>query len=190
MIVKSKYFAVLSGESDADIIRSVKPLYDSMNVDSVKVKALQGLLNKVIEIDRIVASHNINYNWSASVADARSALAVSDQAKSLTNIIPGESAQDFVLRVEAICGNSTPVIREALEGLLAKVIAADIEGPIHHNWSRFIDDARSALGPSLSTPSSTSSLSKRILDARVELLRARGDYRGVEFISGPAKPWY
>ena len=69
-----------------------------MNVDSVKVKALQGLLNKVIEIDRIVASHNINYNWLASVADARSALAASDQAKSLTNIIPGESAQDFVLR--------------------------------------------------------------------------------------------
>jgi hypothetical protein len=42
----------------------------------------------------------------------------------------------------------------------------------------------------LNTPSSTSSLSKRILDARVELLRARGDYRGVEFISGSTKPWY
>lgn len=49
-------------------------------------------------------------------------------------------------------------------------------------------DVIDALGPSARSP--LSELSKRIHDARVQLLRARGDIAGERLISSPPMPWY
>lgn len=170
--VRGKYI-VHSGDSDEDIIRHLKPFYDQLISNPFIVEPLMSLLNNVIQIDRNAAGR-YNYNWSTSISDAQSLLAKAARIQaSPTNITPGESAQDFVRSAEATLENLTAVTDEAFEGLLAKVIAARVEGLPLSGWSP-------PSGPW------TPSLSKRVVEARADLRRARGL---PPLIRDPRPPW-
>ena len=186
MIVESKYFIQFSGATDEDIIRKAKPLYDKMIGSTIGRPLLERLLHKVIQIDGIVAREKINYNWSTSIDGARSALTRADQAKSSTSVIPGENAQNYVRRMEALYEHLTALIRDALAGLFAKARAVDIDGPVRHNWSGVLDEAYSELQHSPSLP-------KHIVQARVELLLGLGEHKRAHWLQlrdGVERPWY